>query len=176
MTMKRIVFTYGSIAGVLLIVVFGGSFFAGAHHGEWGMAIGYLTMFIAMSMVFVGVKRYRDEELGGVIRFWTAFALGLGIALVASLFYVFGWEAYMFATDYSFATEYTAGQIEALRASGASTARIAAAQAEADAFIEMYSNPLYRMPMTFTEISPVVLIIPLVSALLLRNNRFLPAR
>ena len=35
---------------------------------------------IAMSLVFVGVKKYRDEHLGGVIRFWPAFGLGLSIS------------------------------------------------------------------------------------------------
>ena len=39
-----------------------------------------------------------------------------------------------------------------------------------------YANPLYRMPMTFAEIFPVGLLVALVSAALLRNPRFLPAR
>jgi hypothetical protein len=40
----------------------------------------------------------------------------------------------------------------------------------------MYDNPLYRLPMTFAEIFPVGLLVTLVSAVLLRNPRFLPAR
>ena len=40
-------------------------------------------MIVALSVIFLGVKRYRDQELGGVIRFGTAFMLGLGIAAVA---------------------------------------------------------------------------------------------
>jgi len=38
------------------------------------------------------------------------------------------------------------------------------------------NNPLFRLPMTFVEIFPVGLLIALVSAGLLRNPRFLPAR
>jgi hypothetical protein len=39
-----------------------------------------------------------------------------------------------------------------------------------------YANPFYRLPETFLEIFPVGLLIALVSAVLLRNPRFLPAR
>jgi hypothetical protein len=39
-----------------------------------------------------------------------------------------------------------------------------------------YANPLYRMPMTFIEIFPVGLLVALVSAALVRNSKFLPAK
>jgi hypothetical protein len=39
-----------------------------------------------------------------------------------------------------------------------------------------YANPLFRLPMTFVEIFPVGLLVSLVTAALLRNSRFLPAR
>jgi hypothetical protein len=35
---------------------------------------------------------------------------------------------------------------------------------------------LFRWPMTFAEIFPVGVLVPLISAGLLRNPRFLPAR
>jgi hypothetical protein len=38
-----------------------------------------------------------------------------------------------------------------------------------------YANPLFRVPMTFLEIFPVGLLVALVSALLLRNPKVLPA-
>jgi hypothetical protein len=40
----------------------------------------------------------------------------------------------------------------------------------------MYRNPLFRMPITLTEIVPPGLLVSLVSASLLSNSRFLPAR
>ena len=39
-----------------------------------------------------------------------------------------------------------------------------------------YANPLYRLPMTFMEIFPVGVLVSLISAALLRNTRFMPAR
>lgn len=41
---------------------------------------------------------------------------------------------------------------------------------------KQYESPLFRLPMTFVEIFPVGLLIALVSAVLVRNPRFLPAR
>ena len=51
----------------------------GAGSSVW---LGYLIMIVAFSLIFIGIKRYRDQELGGVIKFGRAFMLGLGIAVV----------------------------------------------------------------------------------------------
>lgn len=175
MSMTRVILVYGCIAGIVLVASLGVAVVIGQSHDIAGMAFGYLTMLIALSMVFVGVKRYRDDQLGGVIRFGTAFLLGLGISLVASAFYVLGWEAYMASTDYSFAEKYAAAMLEAQREAGASAEEIAAARTQMDGFVSLYANPLYRMAMTFTELAPIALLVTLVSALLLRNPRFMAA-
>lgn len=177
MTMKRIIAVYGSIAGVILVIGFEGSIATGLMGMDSsGMVLGYLIMLVALSMVFVGVKKYRDEALGGVIRFGTALGLGAGIAAVASVFYVLGWEAYLYATDYSFMPDYIAATLEAERAAGKSAAEIAALEAQLQGYVEMYANPLTRMAMTLVEIAPVALLAPFVSAALLRNPRFMPGR
>ena len=43
-------------------------------------------------------------------------------------------------------------------------------------FKTQYAHPLFRMPMTFTEIFPVGVLVSLISAGLLRKPSFLPAR
>ena len=116
--------------------------------------LGYLTMIVALSVIFLGVKRYRDQELGGVIRFGTAFMLGLGIAAVASLAYVILWEVYLSATDYAFIRDYTESILAAFEADGLVGAAL---QVEIDSMNELkarYANPLYRLPMTFLDIFP----------------------
>ncbi|THD61500.1 DUF4199 domain-containing protein [Phenylobacterium sp.] len=170
--MTRIVLTYGLISGLVTI---GGMLivmsFAG--HSLW---LGYLVMLVALSSILVGVKQHRDQALGGVIRFWPALAVGLGIAVVASLAYVVIWEAYLAATHYSFMDQYAASMLAAKRAAGVTGAAYAKAVADADAMRREYANPLYRLPETFLEIFPVGLLIALASAALLRNPRFLPAK
>ena len=62
------------------------------------------------------------------------------------------------------------------KASGASAAELAKFTAEMAQFKIQYANPLYRWPMSFIEIFPVGVLVSLVSAGLLCNSRFLPAR
>ncbi len=171
--MKRIIWLYGSISGAVII----GSMIvtmnlAGLADSEW---MGYLTMIVALSVIFLGVKRYRDQELGGVIRFGTAFRLGLGIAAVASLAYVILWEVYLSVTDYAFIHDYTQSILAAREGEGLSGT---AFQVELDSMSELeaqYANPLFRLPMTFLEIFPVGLVVALGAAAVLRNSKVLPA-
>jgi len=175
--MLRISLIYGSIAGliVILVLIAGLTVLRGEHFitTEW---FGYLSMIVALSTIFLGIKRYRDEALGGVIKFLPALALGLSIAVVAGVIYTAVWEIYLAATGYQFMDGYVAGVIAAEKAHGLSGAALAAEIAQLDAMKVQYDNPLYRLPMTFLEIFPVGLIIALISAAVLRNPRVLPAR
>jgi Protein of unknown function (DUF4199) len=173
--MGRIILVYGSIAGVIVIAGWTLAMSLGADGGTGGMIAGYLSMLVAFSMIFAGVKRYRDTAQGGVIRFWPALGLGLAIACVASIFYLLSWEVYMAATDYRFMGEYIAQTLEAEKAKGTAPAEIAKMAAEMGEFEKSYANPLFRMAVTFSEIAPVGLLVALVSAALLRNSRFMPA-
>ena len=172
----RYVLIYGAIAGLITIAAISSSFvFEELNHlqTEW---FGYLVMLLALSLVFIGVKRYRDVECGGAVGFGKALFVGLGIAVVAGVFYVIGWEAYLATTDGSFIETYAATALADLRAAGASATEIAAAESEMAWAIEIYRQPLPRMAITFLEIFPVGLLVALVSALVLRNPRVLPAR
>lgn len=174
--MVRYIAIYGCIAGVIVVIGMAAGMTLVQGHGTAGMVAGYLSMLVAMSFVFIGVRQYRTVEGGGVIRFWPAFGLGLAIALVASLFYVGMWEAYLWQTDYSFIGEYARSTVESMRASGASSAEIAAFTSEMSAFATSYNTqPLYRMAVTLSEIAPVGILVALVTAALLRNSRRFPA-
>jgi Protein of unknown function (DUF4199) len=173
--MKRIISVYGSIAGLIAITSILLSMSV-TGHGTAGLIVGYLSMLIGLSMVFVGVKKYRDEQLGGVIRFSTALGVGFGIALIASLFYALGWEAYLYATGYRFMPDYITSVIEAKRASGASAAETSRLTAEMQEFAKAYANPVQRVLMTVSEIAPVAAVMTLVSAALLRKPNFMSAR
>ena len=136
---------------------------------------GYLSMLLALTAVFLGIKHYRDNALGGVIKFVPALMVGLGISAVATLFWVVGWEITL-VTGFDFGTAYSNSVLEAARGRGASEAELRQVAADADAFLEMYANPVVRVPITFAEMFPIGALISLISAALLRNSRFLPAR
>lgn len=176
--MLQWILKYGLIAGIIVgIPLFAITVALQGHlMGPWGMAIGYLTMLIALTAVFVGVKRYRDAERGGVIRFWPAFGMGLGISVIAGILYVVTWEAALAFTGADFIGAYADAAIADRRAAGASAQEIARLSSEMDAFAAQYANPLFRLPITFSEIFPVGILVSLVTAALLRNPRFMPAR
>lgn len=174
--MGRIIGIYGTIAGITVAILMRLSMMLFPDGGTSGMVAGFASMIVALSFVFIGVKRYRDVELGGVIHFWKALGVGLGIAAITSLFYVAAWELYLYFTNYTFMDEYTRIALEQAQAAGKSTAEIAALAKEMDGFKDLYANPLTRMMLTLTEISPIALLMPVISAALLRNSRFMPAR
>lgn len=163
----------GLIAGVPMSLM--GLGFDSESSSSWGMALGYLTMLVAFSLIFVAIKRHRDQNQGGVIRFWPALGLGLGISLVASVCYALCWETALALSGMDFAGDYAKILIEQQKAQGVSGEALAAFTAEMEQFKLQYANPLFRLPMTISEIFPVGLLVSLVSAGLLRNPRFLAA-
>lgn len=177
--MTNIIFLFGTLAGLIVVGLSLGLILSQGGHMEMGdhsVFLGYAIMIVALTMVFFGVKRYRDRDLGGVIKFFPAFFVGLGIAIVAGIIYVAGWEVYMAATNYTFMDKFVEVYIESERAKGLSGEPLAKMISEMDAMRIAYNtNPLYRMSMTFIEIFPVGTLIALISAAILRNTKVLPA-
>lgn len=177
--MKRIILTFGVISGVIIIGSAIWSIELVDPSGESLAALewlGYLIMLIALSVIFIGIKKYRDQELGGVITFGTALLVGVGISAVASVIYVGVWEIYLAQTNHAFMNEYIAVEIGKQKASGLTGAELDAAIAALESTRESYiNNPLFRVAITLTEIFPVGLLISLVSAAILRRSEVLPA-
>ena len=175
--MQKIALTYGILSGTIVIVTMilglvvsdGGSFLSSE-------LFGYLTMLIALSMIFIAIKRYRDQELGGVIRFLPAFAMGLAVAVIAGVMYTLIWELYSMSNGYAFIDSYVNSAIEAKKAAGLTGEKLAQEIAVLEEMRANYGKFYIRMPMTFLEIFPVGLIIAILSAAILRNPRILPIR
>lgn len=168
---------YGSLSGAVIAGTITAGLVLGPENSIFSSIwFGFLVMFVALSFVFMGVKRYRDVEKGGVIRFMPALGMGLTIAVVAALAYILVWEIYLASTGYRFMDEFLAATVRGMEAEGKSPAEIAAFLAEQQWIRDNYPNPLIRIPITFLEIFPVGLIVALFSAAVLRNPRVLPAR
>ena len=174
--MGRIILVYGVIAGVTVALLMRVAMMLFPEGGTGGMVAGFSSMIVALSFVFIGTKRYRDVELGGVIKFGKALGVGFGIAAIATVFYVAAWELYLYFTNYTFMDEYTRIALKQAKEAGKSASEIAALAKEMDGFKALYANPTSRMAVTATEISPVAILMPIISASLLRNSRFMPAR
>jgi hypothetical protein len=176
--MQRIILIFGFIAGAIvssMMFITMPMYDSGLLNFENGEIVGYTTMVIALSMVFVGIKSYRDSHLNGVISFGKAFKVGILITLIASVMYVISWEICYHTVASDFTDQYSAYYLENLKKGGATDGELQSAVTELDEFKKQYSNPMIRFGYTLVEIFPVGLIITLISAALLRRKKFLPA-
>lgn len=172
--MFRIMLVYGAISGVVIIAIISAGM---AMSGGSGSHVqGYLTMVVVLSLIFVGVKRYRDKQLGGVIKFMSALGLGTGIAAVAGVFYVLSWEVSLHLTDFAFIESYREAMIAGYEAKGLTGEALTEKVAKLEQMMANYTNPVIRIPITFLEVFPVGLFVALVSAAFLRNPKVLPAK
>ncbi len=173
--MTRTVVTYGLLAGILNTVLMLGAMPLYTKEGQMnfqlGELLGYASMIVALSMIFFGIRHYRDRQSGGRISFGKAFQTGLLITLVASAVYVIGWMGYSsFGPGQDFMDQYYQYSVEQLRSSDRPPEVIEREIAEMETFREMYRNPLVQIGITFLEIFPVGLIISLISAAILRKK------
>jgi len=173
--MKKNIIIYGLIAGVvvstlMLFSVNSMSHREGNFDYDKGLLIGYASMLIAFSLVFVGIRNYRNKYNNGVISFGKAFKIGIMIVLIASTIYVVAWliDYFFFMPD--FMEKYSANMIDKLKASGASQVEIDKQTKEMASFARMYKNPFFNAMMTYVEILPVGLIVTLISSLILKRK------
>ena len=170
--MRKIVLTYGLIAGAILSVMMLVTIpFQDRIDFDKGAVIGYTTMVIAFLMIFFGVRSYRDNVAGGSVGFGRALGVGLLITLIASICYVATWQFIYYRLTPDFMDKYSAYTIEKARKSGATDATIAARTKEMAEFSEMYKNPLINVAFTFLEPLPVGVVFALVTAGVLCRRR-----
>lgn len=176
--MKKIILINGLIAGALvslMLLITQYIFRANDTTLDYGMLIGFSTMIISLSLIFVAVKTYRDRHQKGVITFGKAFQIGILIAVMASFMYATTWEIYFNTAGSDFVAWYTKAQMDKLVQEGASEAELTEMKTSLESMATIYQNPLMRFSMTLMEIFPVGLIITLISAGLLRKKEVLPA-
>jgi hypothetical protein len=174
--MKKTVLTFGLIAGVIISVLMGGSLLVadktGAGHS---MVLGYTMMVASFLLIYFGIRSYRDNTLLGQISFGRAFACGILITLITTVFYVVMWEILYFNFMPHFMDSYFAAQIQKVQSAGLDAATTAAKIAAIQHSQQLYQNPLINMAYTFMEPLPVGLLITLISATLLRRKAPTPS-
>ena len=139
---------------------------------KMGQVIGYTTMIIALSTVFLGIKSYRDNHQAGIISFGKAFKVGFLISLFACAVYVIVWMIYL-QTDagMELMDKYFVHSIEQMEDKGASAEEVQEYREKMESFNEMYKNPFVKIGFTLLEILPVSLIITLISSLILKRGK-----
>jgi len=170
--MNKLVITFGIIAGLIVaaMLIITTTIFHASGNIESGAIYGYTSMLVAFSLIFVGIKKYRDQHGDGIISFGKGFKIGLLITLIASTIYVITWliDYYYFMPD--FMEKYTAQILEKMKTDGVPQTDIDKQAKEMTKFGEMYKNPFFNALITYTEILPIGLIVTLISALILKRK------
>lgn len=170
--MKKTVITFGLISGAILSLLMAATVpFADQIGFDHALVVGYTTMVLSFLLVYFGIRSYRENVGNGQITFGRAFAVGICIALIASVCYVVTWEVIYFNFLPDHLDKYAAYLAAKAKASGASAQALQAQLQELQKMKELYANPLINGLMTFIEPFPVGLVITLISAAILRTKR-----
>jgi hypothetical protein len=135
-------------------------------HAITNMLITYTAMIIAFSVIFVAIKKERDNN-GGVITFGKAFRIGLTITLITSTIYAAAWVVYSYFFMPDFIDKYTDHLIQQLKASHLPPQELKEQIDKANRDREMYGSLLGKIIEPYMEILPVGLFVSLIAALIL---------
>ena len=176
--MQRIALRYGLWAGLIVASLMLISIHllsqADTFNYDLGMVVGYASMILAFTMVYFGVKAYRDSLGAPGISFRQALGLGLAIVVVASAIYVLAWMIYANTVATDFIDQLAAHQAAEIRASGGPAAEIQADLTRLEQQMAAYRRPLVMAGITFLEIFPVGLVVAFICALILRRPKAVP--
>lgn len=168
--MKRNVLIFGLVVGTILCInmVYMVRMCYSDKDFESNDVLGYAVMVVIFSLIFFGIRNYRNKELGGTISFGKAFKTGALIALMGATVYVVVWLFYY----YLFVPEFLDHYIKHVLRETAqrAPAELAEKTKEMAEFKEMYKNPLFVVVTTYMEVLPVGLIVALISALILKRK------
>jgi hypothetical protein len=179
--MKKVVLTFGLLGGFIIAAIVWATAILVENNAirfERLEIVGYTSMLVALSMVFFGIKSYRDNYSGGKITFGKGVQVGLLISLIAGVLYWGGAISYGLTHpgfDDRFMQKFTELKVGQLQQQGAPQEKIDAAKAEVDMMQGLFKNPILFFLICMVEILPVGLIVTLISSGLLRRKELLPA-
>jgi len=136
--------------------------------------IGFAGMLIAFSMIYFGIRSYRDTQ--GGVTFWKAVQIGLLITLIGALLHAAGWHIYNFINpDFKdfFIQKFTEYKTSSMTAA-TDQAAIDAVKHEIEIMRTIYENPLVDLVFSMLMIAPAGIVITLISAFLLRSKTSAP--
>ena len=180
--MTRTILVFGLIGGSIIVLLVwlmlaiagGGDNIVGFENSHY---VGYGVMIAGLSMIFFGIKSFRDNYGGGKISFWKGIQIGLLITAISAVMYGGGWlihNAIYPEWVGAFMQKYADFQTTKMRESGSSDAEVADARKQIDEMGEMIKNPLAFFVLALIEILPVGILLTLICAAILRKREVLP--
>lgn len=179
--MTKVILTFGLLAGAIVgILVWVFAWLSQHDMIDFDRLayLGYANMLIALSMVFFGIKSYRDNYLGGKITFWKGVQVGLLISLIAGVLYFTAAQSYNMVNpgfQAQFMQKLTDEKVGKLQQQGASQEQIESAKAEIALAEKLFQNPFLFFVVCVMEIFVVGVVVTVISSALLRRRELLPA-
>jgi hypothetical protein len=123
--------------------------------------LGFTAMILIFSLIFFGIRDYRNKKLGGIISFGKALKTGVLMALVATLVYVVVWMFYYHLLVPDFLDVYKQFVLDNEMMD---PERI-------EGLMVWYKNPFGMILLTAFEVLPIALLVALISAAVLKKKK-----
>lgn len=168
--MSKTIIVFGVIAGLILAAFLFVSIPWFKNLGSGPMAVGFVVQLLTFSLIFFGIRSYRNKHNNGELSLVTGFHIGIWIAFIASTFYVIAW-----AIVYHFFVPNFLDQMEAMRlsvatAQGATPSQLDIIKKQVANSRELYSTWWGFSGMTLIEVFPTGFVVTAVSVLLLKRR------
>lgn len=170
--MNKTIVRYGLYSAAAMVLFFLGTYlFFGNSPSNWTLqeVLGYLSMVLALSFVFFGIRHYRNNENGGQLNFAQGMKLGLLITLISSLAFGIFDSLYVKFFWPDFGDKYYAHLKEDM-SKKISGAELQKALEELSSQKEMFSNPLALFGLMFITVFLIGIIITVISTLILKTK------
>ena len=123
-------------------------------------------MIIALSVIYLAIRRYRDEYGHGVITFGNGFRIGILISLITSAFFFI----YSIVYFLIWGDDFRAWAEEEFQAT-MSDSEFQAYLEQLDQMGPLYENVIFQGGLMFVTVFFIGLIITLISALILKSGK-----
>lgn len=131
--------------------------------------LGYISMMLALILIYFGIRERKMKELGGEITFLDALKTGALIALICSVIYAISWM--IISGVYPEVNESIANMYrDEINAQEIDEAQKAIQLEEVETMMKNYENPVFKFGITILEILPLGLVISLISSIILRTK------
>jgi hypothetical protein len=176
--MKKTILVWGLIAGILMVCL-QWVIYPLCHRGYISpdnSYLGYAVMIICFSIIFFGIRSYRDNQGNGSITFWKGVQIGLAITLVASVIQALGWYFYNLVNPEFrefFVQKYAEARMSGLPDPTNQDA-VELIEDEIGMLRTIYAKPLLEFVVTTVAVLPVGIVVTLISAAILRRQKHEP--
>lgn len=165
--MKKHVLIFGMIPGLIWIVIMILMIHQMSTNPdlETNDLLGFALMVVVFSLIFFGIRDYRNKKLDGFITFGKALKTGTLMALVATAVYVGVWLFYYYLFVPDFLDIYAEFVLK-----NTPSSELADTTEYLDNIRNWYKSPLGVALITAIEVLPIGLIVALVSSLILKKK------